>query len=150
MTNERKNSANRRNAKRSTGPKSREGKRRASGNALRHGLAAMMHGSVHTEQVRTLALKVCDESDSFRFEQALIWAEAEVTLQRVRTVRVAMLNEHIGNAGAGLRRAVSRAVRLERYERRAIARRRRAIDILGLLRNTNLRPTRSHSVKVVR
>lgn len=38
MTTEPRTSANRRNAAKSTGPRTKEGKRRASGNALRHGL----------------------------------------------------------------------------------------------------------------
>ena len=42
MTTERQIAANRANAKRSTGPKSRAGKARASQNAYRHGLTACM------------------------------------------------------------------------------------------------------------
>ena len=40
MASERQLTANRRNAQKSTGPKSRAGKRRASQNANRHGLSA--------------------------------------------------------------------------------------------------------------
>ena len=139
MTSERRLRANRQNAKRSTGPKSLKGKQTASRNAFRHGLALLHCNEAHSERVRTLALSVCDDADPFRFEQALSWAEAELALQQVRAARVAGLEQHADGCHS-LARAISHVARLERYERRALARRKRAVGILSLLRQLG-RPT---------
>jgi hypothetical protein len=50
MASDRQITANRKNARTSSGPRSNAGKRHSSGNALRHGLSA----SLTTEEVQTL------------------------------------------------------------------------------------------------
>jgi hypothetical protein len=96
MTSERQISANRTNATRSTGPRTREGKSQASRNALRHGLAAADFGdSGVSGQVERLAKAICkDEKDPFRYEQAVIVAESQIFLARVRAARIATIERH--------------------------------------------------------
>jgi hypothetical protein len=168
MTSELKVLANRQNAKKSTGPRTKTGKSRASRNAVRHGLERVDFGNPgYPAQVERLARAICpDASDPFRYEQALIIAESQMFLARVRAVRIAAI-EHgsparlLGSREGtrkfsdsataeegrekylqqgsdesapqaldeteGLSRALSDLLSLERYERRALSRRRRAI-----------------------
>ena len=94
MTSRRKIEANRRNAARSTGPRTTLGKARASRNALRHGLAVSL-GSIPSAsiEVERLARAINGkDSDSARMLHARTAAEAELEIQRVRTGRVALLN----------------------------------------------------------
>ena len=95
MTSERKILANRQNAKHSTGPKTTTGKSRASRNAVRHGLEAVSFGNTgHSAQVERLAKAICqDTSDPFRYEQAIIIAESQIFVARVRAARVAAIEQ---------------------------------------------------------
>jgi hypothetical protein len=69
------------------------GKSRASRNAVRHGLeAASLANAEHSAQVERLAKKICqDASDPFRYEQAVIIADSEIFLVRVRATRIAAI-----------------------------------------------------------
>src|SRR5262249_35903780 len=89
MTSERKIAANRRNAQRSSGPRTVRGKLRVSRNALRHGLAAATLRDVGiAAELDCLATAIgCEDADAGQREQALIIAESELTLLRVRAVR---------------------------------------------------------------
>src|SRR6266508_2358582 len=93
MSSTRQISANQQNARKSTGPRTRRGKVRASHNAVRHGLAAVNFGdSGVSDQVQRLAKAICkDESDPFRYEQAVIIAESQILLTRVRAARIAAI-----------------------------------------------------------
>jgi hypothetical protein len=93
MTSARRIAANRENAKKSTGPRTRRGKSRASRNAVRHGLAAVNFGdSGVSDQVQRLAKAICkDDSDPLRYEQAVIIAENQILLARVRAARIAAI-----------------------------------------------------------
>jgi hypothetical protein len=93
MTSDLKIAANRKNSKKSTGPRTHEGKLRASHNALRHGLAAInFPDDGHTEKVERLARAICKEdTDSLKYVEALIIAESQVLIARVRAARVAAL-----------------------------------------------------------
>lgn len=62
MASERQIAANRRNAGRSTGPRSRKGKKRVSRNAIRHGLSMPLAGAALTEQIDALARKIAGET----------------------------------------------------------------------------------------
>lgn len=90
-------SANLRNARRSTGPKSNAGKQRAARNAFRHGLAVPIAAvSDFSPTVARLArLLVGPETNGRSFDLALQVAEAEVDLIRVRAAK----NEIIGYLG---------------------------------------------------
>ena len=170
--------ANRRNAKRSTGPRTAGGKNRASGNALRHGLTRRLSGAEFARDVEALAREIAGGNAS-----AMPWAreaaEAALELDRVRRTKVAVI-EHVAALGRldpapifrapldeaawiilhywgerwwpsrpklavplpamptdepartaeAVRRALHELVRLNRYERRAVARRDRAIRAL--------------------
>jgi hypothetical protein len=95
MASQRKAAANRQNSARSTGPRTAQGKTRVSRNALRHGLAAIMvkDGAVSTE-IDNLATEICgkDANPAIR-PQALIIAEAELTLLRVRAFGVKIIEQ---------------------------------------------------------
>jgi hypothetical protein len=169
MPSARKIAANRANARKSTGPRTKEGKSRSRGNAERHGLEAVsLTEAERTAEVEHLAKAICpDQADPFRFEQAVIIAGNELLLARVRAAkRVALgrdrgredalrqksgparrrgdlgLEEEpnnpnppeVGDEAEWARRALPELLRLERYARRALSRRKRAIrrfDALG-------------------
>jgi hypothetical protein len=93
MTSERKIAANRENARKSTGPRTSKGKTRASRNAVRHGLeGAKFGGTGVSEKVERIAKVICkDDTDPFRYEQAIIIAESQVLVARARAARVAAI-----------------------------------------------------------
>jgi len=90
MTSERKIAANRRNAAKSTGPRTRQGKATVSRNALRHGLASATvdHGEEPEKVARIAGLIAGKTSDEARFEQAIIIAESWLSISRIRAFRV--------------------------------------------------------------
>jgi hypothetical protein len=150
MTSERKIVANRRNSRRSSGPRTVAGKLTVGRNALRHGLAAAAHrDSGIAAEVDRLATAIGGENaDASQREQALIIAESELTLLRVRAVRTMIFEQLLAATGAAdtqepserlleCRRAsvigdshLEQLRRLERYERRAFSKRQLAIRIL--------------------
>lgn len=93
MTSARKIEANRINAQRSSGPKSRVGKNRASANALRHGLAALKHfDAMRPRDIELMARAICgDDIDPALFEQAQMIAETEFVLRCVRVERIGVI-----------------------------------------------------------
>jgi hypothetical protein len=90
--------ANRRNALRSTGPKSPTGKRRAARNALKHGLAVPVRADPSLrERVEALSSLIAGEGASAtRRALARRVAEAQVDLDRVRAARFALLARGVG------------------------------------------------------
>jgi hypothetical protein len=90
--------ANRRNALRSTGPKSPAGKRRAARNALKHGLAVPLGADPDLlGRTEALARLVAGEGASAaRLALARRVAEAQVELDRVRAARLALLARGVG------------------------------------------------------
>jgi hypothetical protein len=91
MTSERQTSANRRNARRSTGPRSGAGKNRASHNAYRHGLTSTLSGAYAKEREKLARKIVGDSEDPVILERARAVAEAELELARVRRAKVAII-----------------------------------------------------------
>jgi hypothetical protein len=179
--------ANRRNAQRSTGPRSEAGKIRSSRNDLKHGLAiALAADPYFANEVSPLAEAIAGDAreDGAVLALAKIVAEAELDLIRVRQARVELLNriatdpttfelrlprwltpkllermtapssKPIVEAGrarfrkllstpfespsereaAVLTRGAPELARMDRYERRALSRRRRAIRAFDLAR----------------
>ena len=62
MATERQLAANRRNAQKSTGPRSSEGKRRASQNSRRHGFTAVSFRAGDPKQVELLARQIAGKT----------------------------------------------------------------------------------------
>lgn len=147
--------ANRRNAARSTGPKTARGKARARRNAYKHGLAipVLNDPAISKEIERVARSMVGKRNGPYELAQARVAAEAEFDLHRVRAARVKIIEQAIGAAnelgavvetqhalethdspaaiGAPMLRAFLRALpeleTMDRYERRALSRRGRAI-----------------------
>ena len=93
MASERKIAANRRNARNSTGPRSSVGKRRTSRNAYRHGLTATVASSAErTKRIERLAREIAGTAtDVFVLERARDAAQAELDLEQIRRVKVALI-----------------------------------------------------------
>jgi len=93
MTSERKIAANRRNSRKSCGPRSAAGKAIASRNALRHGLAAIPHIRPGlSPEIERFAKALCgDDSDPLLFDQALVIAGNELVLRSIRAQRIAAI-----------------------------------------------------------
>src|SRR5262245_56327103 len=93
MASERQIAANRRNARKSTGPRSGAGKIRASLNAYRHGLTLSITSTAeYAKQLETLVRKIAgDTKDPVKLERARAIAQAELELARVRRAKVALI-----------------------------------------------------------
>ena len=127
MTSLRKIYSNRRNAKRSTGPKTAAGKARSARNGRRHGLsrptwidlAAMRRIEAHTRVI------LGERTDAEHRIYATRAALAQVEIERARQAKVEVLGQTFTapDPAGPIRRAAS----LDRYERRARSRRKFAI-----------------------
>ena len=139
MASDRQIAANRRNSQRSTGPRTAVGKARVRRNALRHGLAAtILRDPALKVEVDQLAAVICGKgADPAKREQALIVAESEALLSRIRAARVDLIEQMsptlpgqeadasqltLPNPG----QLLTQLLRLERYESAALSRRTRA------------------------
>ena len=146
MISARRIAANRRNAQRSTGPRTAAGKARSALNARRHGFRmALPDETDGSPEAAALARRIAGEGAS---AEALALAgriaQAQRDLARIRQARTLLFARH----GAGRRLPA-----LDRYERYALTRRRRAIrafDALGApappfarTKPTRARPSRS-------
>jgi hypothetical protein len=89
VTSERRQRANRANAKASTGPKTATGKARAAQNAFRHGLnVSVLSDPLLAPQVEGMAHEICgSDADAETLQWARRIAEAQVDLNRVRNSR---------------------------------------------------------------
>jgi hypothetical protein len=142
MTTDRQTEANRANAKRSTGPRTAPGRARASRNSFRHGLAVgIAHDPKLSANAERLAQKIMGaDNDSHRLRYARIAAEAEIDLQRVRKARTQLINmlarrfgnpDELASRAQAFLQASPQLLKLDRYERRALSRRKRAIRQLA-------------------
>jgi hypothetical protein len=175
MASERQIAANRRNARKSTGPRSGAGRKRASRNAYRHGLTlSITSTAAFAKQLDILVRKIAgDSEDAIVLERARAIAEAELDLARVRRAKLALIerasafgeldppqltvtqmirtlnaydrggrliiipkpidalatmpSQESDQSAEAIRRLLPELRKLERYERRAAARRDRAI-----------------------
>jgi hypothetical protein len=173
MASERQIAANRRNARRSTGPRSGAGKTRASRNAYRHGLTLNITSTAeYAKQLETLVRKIAGGTkDPVKLERARAIAQADLELARVRRAKVALIerasafgeldpppltvtqmirlidafergrlivrksidasatmpSREPDRSAEAIRRVLPELCKLERYERRAAARRDRAV-----------------------
>lgn len=132
MASDKKVTANRKNAKASTGPRSGAGKRRSSRNAVQHGLAVTIESDPGWQDgVEILAKVFCstmgDPRDPVRCLEA---SRAAIDLLRIRQIRSNILRKLSANRGADDYYSDLNGVlaKLDRYERRAISRRKRAFS----------------------
>jgi hypothetical protein len=137
MATERQVEANRRNARKSTGPSSQAGRRRAARNALTHGLS-IFHDD--TAEINELALEIAGPTQDFEvIEVSSIIAAAEIELRRIRRVRLSLfeaagisaLMEQFPERSSG-RLSIANSILddlqgIQRYERHAITRRDKAL-----------------------
>ena len=140
----RKLAANRANARRSTGPRTAAGKARSARNARRHGLTLpVFHDPTLSSEVEALARAIAGpQADAEHFAAAFRIAEAQIDLVRVRRARwqlMAELQRHteqeLFSVDEKAQALIGRLAALDRYERGARARRKRAIrafDAIGL------------------
>jgi hypothetical protein len=88
MPSERKIEANRRNAKKSTGPRSASGKKRSGQNAHRHGLAKPLSTVDFEKDLEVLTCQIARDSDDIAtVALARVAAEAQLQLSRVTQVK---------------------------------------------------------------
>jgi hypothetical protein len=142
VTSPRKIAANRKNARRSTGPRTTPGKLLARGNALKHGLATAVRGDpTLVSEIERLADALAGNTrNPARRAIARAAAEAEIDVRRVRQHRAAVLsteimmvtleaaasNEDVDAptiAARAMVRMVDRLQRMERYARRTMSKR---------------------------
>jgi hypothetical protein len=132
VTSDRKIVANRSNAQKSTGPRSIAGRQVSRRNALRHGLAIPIGSdpALH-EGIEKLAKLLTSSSGMQKVSEfARAAAEAEHDLLRIRKIRASLFEKHYfadTTALNGLTDLNVKLAKLERYERRAFSRRKRAL-----------------------
>ena len=123
MASEKQIQANRKNAKRSTGPKTAAGRARSRRNALRHGLSLPL--TLNTEMAAKADLirqsLVAEQAKPTQVVAAIEFAQAQLDLLRIRAVRRQMMA--VPDLVSGDLTHLRRLVALDRYERRALARR---------------------------
>jgi hypothetical protein len=127
MASERQIAANRRNAKKSSGPRSADGKARSRRNALRHGLSIASRAIPAYKKDVMLLARALSPGGAVIEDAALIAAEAEIDLLRIRKYRAALIAESRGQGGSVSFSLANNLDTLERYERRAFARRNKAL-----------------------
>jgi hypothetical protein len=129
VTSARRRDANRRNARLSTGPRTSAGKARAAQNARRHGLSLpARYNPSWCEEIEALARAIAGASadvDAERLELARRIAEAQIDVIRARSARRDLFPATLREPAA-----TTRLTAIDRYERSALSRRKRAIRAL--------------------
>jgi hypothetical protein len=131
MASARQIAANRKNAKKSTGPTSRAGRQRAAKNALQHGLASA--DSPFRYEIEEFACLLSGETNQANPTFAIVEAaHAQMMLLQVKKVKASVFDRFLKGD-----RTLDDTIRLnaelrkiERYEKRAFSRRKRAIQNL--------------------
>jgi hypothetical protein len=135
MASDRQIVANRRNAKKSTGPRSEAARGRLRLNALRHGLAIPVSTDpAIRENIAKLAeVLSLSAGEPIVSENARDAAAAELDLLRIRKFRAVQFETYLANGATpdSLVELNDNLARFERYERRAFSRRKRALRALG-------------------
>lgn len=93
MATERQIAANRRNAIKSSGPKTSTGKQRASANSYRHGLSVQADDGQNSDEVEALAQPMIgDFTDQSVLQYARSAARAHLDVVRVRQIKMDIVN----------------------------------------------------------
>ena len=136
MSSDRQIAANQNNAKSSTGPRSKAGREALRSNARRHGLAiAIGADPAFHDDIEKLA-KALSRSGGIPNVSAYsrTAAEAQLDLMRIRKTRAWLFETlyHLADAAAPdrLKELNDALAKLERYERRAVSRRKRALHAM--------------------
>jgi hypothetical protein len=118
--------ANRRNAKKSTGPKTAAGRLTSSRNSFRYGLSLPLTPDAEELAKAKLMMRwlVPDQTDEKRVLAAIEMVQARLVQMRVAAIRNTMLAK-LDPASVDLAE-LRRLAALDRYEARALTRRRRA------------------------
>ena len=126
MTSERQIAANRANAQKSTGPTTAAGRLKSSRNAYRHGLSLPLHLDITASAKADAIARALahDQADHETLVAAAEVARAQLELLRIRAARAELMAE-IDLASGDLNR-LKRLAALDRYERAAATKRRRA------------------------
>jgi hypothetical protein len=154
VTSARKIAANRANARASTGPKTAKARARSARNALRYGLSLPVHSdSALSEEVELLAREIAGPDAGVEIQElARRVAEAQIDLRRIRCARHLLLCNASNDRGYESRanakmnvalscgppeqsqelalilsQQIKQLLAMDRYERGALSRRRRAI-----------------------
>jgi hypothetical protein len=139
MATDRQIAANRRNGALSRGPKTAAGKARSSRNALKHGLAIpITRDRATARKIQRAARQLAPSAVGNSIRNAQIVAEATFELARARAAFEAVVarlsTSHRSNAcstgsgkSAALIGTLAELDKLDRYERRAFSRRKRAL-----------------------
>jgi hypothetical protein len=140
MTTTRKAEANRINARKSTGPRTRLGKARASRSARRHGLSIPVFADGElSKEVEALARKmVGSRASADVLARVRRVAEAQVDLERARRARYHLIARELDphDEAASFAKLAPQLARLQRYERRALSRRKSAMKALDAVDRT--------------
>jgi hypothetical protein len=136
MATDRQIAANRRNGSLGRGPKTSAGKARSSRNAFKHGLSIPVNRDKSLRRQIAVLARILAQSEAGNvLGQPQAAAEAEFELVRARAVMEAVLTRAGVTAewnggpeqGAAVIRVLPELQRLERYEHRALSKRKRAL-----------------------
>jgi hypothetical protein len=134
MASSRKIAANRSNARKSTGPRSKEGREVSRRNALRHGLAVPIGTAPEFGHDIEQLAKLLSSGSQHSGDRAREASEAELDLVRIRKIRTGLFESFCCTDAPGrfaelnsLAELNNSLRKLERYERRAFSRRKRAL-----------------------
>jgi hypothetical protein len=138
MASDRRVQSSRTNAKKSTGPRTSAGKARSRLNAIKHGLRSVAPPAGYLERIKKLADAFCNNDPfPYWYDAALELAEGQAMQERIRSFRTKVL-EQISARGRDQSNVAEQLLtlnRLERYERSALAQKRRAIRRFDALRD---------------
>jgi hypothetical protein len=92
VASEKQIAANRRNAERSTGPRTAAGKSISSHNAFRHGLSLAPDDDASKVQIDQLTQAIIQKEPTLELSDAHEWASAHLELHRIKRVKSALLD----------------------------------------------------------